>query len=259
MNKLSDELANAWLSKTQIDLNNFDKNEIPSSREEAYEALNLFYKKIKQKTVGWKIGAVAKKVQIEEGFDGPVPGKIFENTILHSKCEINYKEIPFSNIECEYAFKFDQDYKINDDLVNNLENIKLFTAIDITSSRYEQNSKSSFNKLTQMYLGIADHGNGGKIIIGNEIKNWININVNKIKIKLNINNQITEPFFTGEKRIDPRFSLKAFVDEFKDKDIAFKKGDYLLCGSLIQPYNIKEKDHININYENLGKFEIKII
>ena len=37
-----------------------------------------------------------------------------------------------------------------------------------------------------MYLGIADHGNGGKIIIGNEIKNWININVNKVKIKLNI-------------------------------------------------------------------------
>ena len=110
-----------------------------------------------------------------------------------------------------------------------------------------------------MYLGIADHGNGGKIIIGNEIKNWININVNKVKIKLNINNHIIEPFFTGEKRIDPRFSLKAFVDEFKDKDIAFKKGDYLLCGSLIQPYNIKEKDHININYENLGKFEIKII
>ena len=55
MNKLSDELANAWASKTHIDLNNFDKNEIPSSREEAYEALNLFYKKIKQKTVGWRL------------------------------------------------------------------------------------------------------------------------------------------------------------------------------------------------------------
>ena len=49
MNKLSDELANAWVSKTKIDLNNFDKNEIPSSREEAYEALNLFYKKTKKK------------------------------------------------------------------------------------------------------------------------------------------------------------------------------------------------------------------
>ena len=98
MNKLSDELANAWVSKTQIDLNNFDKNEIPSSREEAYEALNLFYKKIKQKTVGWKIGAVAKEVQIEEGFDGPVPGKIFENTILPSECEINYKAVSYTHL-----------------------------------------------------------------------------------------------------------------------------------------------------------------
>ena len=258
MNKLSDELANAWVSKTQIDLNNFDKNEIPSSREEAYEALNLFYKKIKQKTVGWKIGAVAKEVQIEEGFDGPVPGKIFENTILPSECEINYKDIPYSNIECEYAFKFDQDYKISDDFINNLENIKLFTAIDITSSRYKKISKEKFDKLTQMYLGIADHGNGGKIIIGQEIKNWENVNINDIKISLNVNGNLSEPSFIGQKRVDPRESLRVFINEFKKKKINFKKGDYLLCGSLTQPYTIKANDKIVINYENIGIIKIKI-
>jgi hypothetical protein len=34
--------------------------------------------------------------------------------------------------------------------------------------------------------------------------------------------------------------------------------DYLLCGSLIQPYNIKKNDYIKIEYEELSKFEIKI-
>ena len=259
MNKLGTELANAWMKKTLVDLNEFSKNEIPKNRDEAYKALNIFYKELEKKTVGWKIGAVAKQVQKEEGFDGPVPGKIFEESILTSNCKIEYSEIPSSNLECEYAFKFDQNVKIDSELLNEINNFKLYTAIDITASRYLQSSKNKFNKLVQMYLGISDHGNGGKIIIGEEIRNWQTTEINKIKIKLKINDNVTEPYFTGTKRIDPRDSLKAFVDEFKEKNISFKKGDYLLCGSLTQPYKINMKDKIIVTYENLRDINIKIL
>ena len=78
MNKLGTELANAWMKKTLVDLNGFSENEIPKNRDEAYKALNLFYEELDKKTVGWKIGAVAKEVQKEEGFDGPVPGKFLK-------------------------------------------------------------------------------------------------------------------------------------------------------------------------------------
>ena len=60
MNKLGSDLADAWLNKKLVDLNKFNNNEIPKTREEAYKALNIFYKKLNKKTVGWKIGAVAK-------------------------------------------------------------------------------------------------------------------------------------------------------------------------------------------------------
>ena len=50
-----------------------------------------------------------------------------------------------------------------------------------------------------------------------------------------------------------------FSDEFKDKDISFKKGDYLLCGSLTQPYKINTKDKIIVTYENLRDINIKIL
>ena len=162
-------------------------------------------------------------------------------------------------MECEYAFEIDQDVKIDGELLNKINNFKLYTAIDITSSRYVQSSKNKFDKLVQMYLGISDHGNGGKIIIGEEIRNWQTTDINKIKIKLKINDKVTEPYFTGTKRIDPRDSLKAFVDEFKDKNISFKKGDYLLCGSLTQPYKINMKDKIIVTYENLRDINIKIL
>ena len=110
-----------------------------------------------------------------------------------------------------------------------------------------------------MYLGISDHGNWGKIIIGEELKNWQTTDINNIKIKLIIDDKVTEPYFTGTKRVDPRDSLKIFIDEFKDKNISFKKGDYLLCGSLTQPYKIRKKDKIIVTYENLRDINIKIL
>ena len=259
--KLNDKKIKVILvSRSKSKLKSFQKNlKFPKNRDDAYKALNLFYEELDKKTVGWKIGAVAKEVQKEEGFDGPVPGKIFKETILPSNCSIKYSEIPYSNLECEYAFEIDQDVKIDGELLNKMNNFKLYTAIDITSSRYLQSSKNKFDKLVQMYLGISDHGNGGKIIIGEEIKNWHTTAINKIKIKLKINDNVTEPYFTGTKRIDPRDSLKAFVDEFKDKNISFKKGDYLLCGSLTQPYKINMKDKIIVTYENLRDINIKIL
>ena len=99
MNKLGKELANAWTKKTLVDLSGFSKDEIPKNRDEAYKALSAFYKELNKKTVGWKIGAISKEVQKEEGFDGPVPGKIFEESILTSNCKIEYSEIPSSNLE----------------------------------------------------------------------------------------------------------------------------------------------------------------
>ena len=130
MNKLGTVLANAWMKKTLVDLNGFSENEIPKNRDEAYKALNLFYEELDKKTVGWKIGAVAKEVQKEEGFDGPVPGKIFKETILPSNCSIKYSEIPYSNLECEYAFEIDQDVKIDGELLNKINNFKLYTSPD---------------------------------------------------------------------------------------------------------------------------------
>ena len=104
-----------------------------------------------------------------------------------------------------------------EELLNKINNFKLYTAIDITSSRYVQSSKNKFNKLVQMYLGISDHGNGGKIIIGEELKNWQTTDINNIKIKLKINDKVTEPYFTGTKRIDPRDSLKLLLMSLKIK------------------------------------------
>ena len=78
----------------------------------------------------------------------------------------------------------------------------------------------------------------------NEMIDWKNIKINDLKIKMQINKKLTEPCVNGVKRIDPRDSLAVFIEEFTNKDIRFKKGDFLLCGSLTEPYKIKKRDNI---------------
>ncbi len=258
MKLLGQKLAQCWLDKSLLNLDIFNKKDIPSTRKEAYQAQNFFYRKIKKKTLGWKIGAVAREVQKTEGYDGPVIGKIFADTFLKKNTKIIFNNIPYSYLECEYALLFKKNTEIKKDLIKNLDDIRLFTAIDITSSRYEQKSKGRLSRLVQMYLGIADHGNGGRIIIGDEINDWRQKKLNEVKIRLNINGKISEPFFSGKKRIHPIKSLKVFVNEFKGQNLKTRKNDYLLCGSLIQPYKIKKNDMIKIQYDGLSLNEFKI-
>ena len=112
---------------------------------------------------------------------------LHRNAVLQINTNIDFNDIPLSKLECEYSIKFLKDNKIDNEVDKDVNQIKLFTAIDITPTRYEQTSRDKFNKLVQMYLGIADHGNGGRIIIGNEITDWQKKGLNSIKIKFDIN------------------------------------------------------------------------
>ena len=82
MKNLGEQLAASWLNKSFFNLSTLAAKDIPLSRKDAFEAQNFFYKSVNKKTAGWKIGAVSKEIQEEEGYDGPVPGKIFLETIL---------------------------------------------------------------------------------------------------------------------------------------------------------------------------------
>ena len=93
MNKLGTELANEWMKKTLVDLNGFSENEIPKNRDEAYKALNLFYEELDKKTVGWKIGLVSKNLQEGAKVNGPMIGKIIDETVLMNPLKVlNYEQ-----------------------------------------------------------------------------------------------------------------------------------------------------------------------
>ena len=107
-----------------------------------------------------------------------------------------------------------------------------------------------------MFLNVADNGGAGAIVIGDKIQNLHNINLNSIEVEVNLNGKITGAW---EKRAHPTEAIKCIINEFKDNPVTFKKGDWFMTGSVIQPMKINKGDKIKVNFKNLGKINLDFI
>ena len=106
MNTFAEKLANAWIKKDLIDVKSED---IPKNRKDSHLIQEQFHKVLKKKTVGWKIGMVTKKLQDGAKVDGPMIGKIIDETVLMNPVKIQYSKVPHCILECEFALKFLED------------------------------------------------------------------------------------------------------------------------------------------------------
>ena len=104
-----------------------------------------------------------------------------------------------------------------------------------------------------MNLNIADNGGASAIVVGDKIQNLDKINLDSIPVEINLNGKVTEPYFKGEKRAGPIEAIKCIINEFKDNPVTFKKGDWFMTGSVIQPFKVNKGDKLKVDFKTLGK------
>ena len=256
MNTLAEKLADAWVKKNLIDV----KSEyFPKSRKDSHLIQELFHKFLKKKTVGWKIGMVTKNLQDGAKVDGPMIGRIIEETVLINPLKIQYSKVPHCILECEFALKFLEDTKMVPGVENKKKNYEIYISLELVSTRVKPDSKKDLNPQDLMNLNIADNGGAGAIIVGNKIQSLEKTDLNLIEVEVDLNGKITEPFFTGKKRAHPIEAIKCIINEFKDNPVTFKKGDWFMSGSIIQPMKINKGDKVKINFKTLGKINLDFI
>ena len=83
--------------------------------------------------------------------------------------------------------------------------------------------------------------------------------MDSIQVEINLNGKVTEPFFKGEKRAGPKLAIKCIIDEFKDDPVTFKKGDWFMTGSVIQPFKVNKGDKLKVDFRSLGKINLDFI
>ena len=87
--QLAKDLAEAWKSGGTTPLPAADK--AATSRAEAYAVQDRMAELIGGRIVGWKVGATVRAVQIFEGHDGPLPGRVFADRCLDSPAKFSSK------------------------------------------------------------------------------------------------------------------------------------------------------------------------
>ena len=48
-------------------------------------------------------------------------------------------------------------------------------------------------------------------------------------------------------------------NEFKDNPVTFKKGDWFMTGSVIQPFKVNKGDKLKVDFRTLGKINVDFI
>ena len=83
--QLARDLAEAWRSGGTIPLPPAGQG--PATRADAYEIQDRMAELIGGQVAGWKVGATVRAVQVFEGHDGPLPGRIFADRLFESPRE----------------------------------------------------------------------------------------------------------------------------------------------------------------------------
>lgn len=258
--ELGSLLARTWQKRDLIP--SLDPELLPSDRTEAYVAQDAMIAAIGLQTVGWKVGAVAKAVQVAEGLDGPVPGRLIAPTVFHGDATYPAAETPAAKLECEYAFRFLATPPVRDDgysAADLSELVTMHVALDITSTRFAPACKAGLRPIEAMRLGIADNGNGGAIVIGDEISGWRELlPLTESDVEIDFNSRTLDVTFRDEWRMVPLDTLVETATALAARGHFFQKGDYLLTGSLTVPQPICAGDKAIIRFEGGGTLSVSL-
>ena len=100
-------LADAWLARATIE---FPTKLLPPDRATAYAIQDEMARLLaavaesigapsKQAVVGWKVGATSPGVQKVEGYDGPIPGRVFASTVFASPARLPSALCPYAKLK----------------------------------------------------------------------------------------------------------------------------------------------------------------
>ena len=231
--QLARSLADAWRECRPIPLPVADA--APHSRAEAFAIQDRMAEILGDRVVGWKVGAAVRAVQILEGHDGPITGRLFASRLYSSPARVPAAMYGGYKIECEFAFRFGDDVPARGNPYSRAElepQIVLHPGLEIAGTRYAVSP--GMRKFTT-HDAIADNGSGGAYVISQGIANWRGVDLATLPIDARIDGGPAIEIYLGEFRRDPVDILVETVNGLSERGIGFSAGDILSTGSLSTP------------------------
>jgi 2-keto-4-pentenoate hydratase len=231
--RLAQSLAEAWRNCGTIPLPPADH--APATRTDAFAIQDRMAELVADRCVGWKVGAAVRAVQILEGHDGPITGRLLASRIFASPAQVPAAMFDGYKIECEFAFRFRRDVPARARAYTRPEVLPLLVfhpGLELAGTRYATGTGG--RKFTTRDA-IADNGTGGGYVVAEGIEDWQGIDFEHMPIDARIDDGDPIEVYTGELRRDPVDILVETINGLAGRGIGLAAGDLLSTGSLTMP------------------------
>lgn len=254
--QLARSLAEAWRTGGTIPLPPADA--APASRADAFAIQDRMAELIDDRCVGWKVGAAVRAVQILEGHDGPITGRLLATRTFPNRGQVPASLFDGYKIECEFAFRFREGVPARQRAYTRAELeplLALHPGLELAGSRFAAGSGG--RKFTT-HDAIADNGSGGGYVAADGIAEWKGIDFEKLPIDARIDAGDPIEVYAGEFRRDPVDILVETVNGLSERGIGLAAGDLLSTGSLTVPTPLRKGQKYVARFGNLQTLAVSV-
>jgi 2-keto-4-pentenoate hydratase len=249
LEQLARDLAEAWRSGGTIPLPAAGQG--PATRAEAYAIQDRMAELIGGKVAGWKVGATVRAVQIFEGHDGPLPGRVFADRLFDSPAKTPASLFKGVKVECEFAFRLTRDLPNGSAPVSRDEiagSLTFHPAFELAGSRY---APGTGNRAGTTFDGIADNGSGGAAVLGAAVENWQKLSFDTMEIDARIDDSPPIQIYTGSYRRDPVAIVAETFSDLRARGVELSAGTCVLTGSLSLPTPVRKGQTVTATFAGL--------
>lgn len=254
LDSLALALAEAWTSGRPIP--DPEGPARPRDRAEAYQVQDRMAEAIGGTVGGWKVGAALRAVQIAEGHDGPIPGRLFADRIFVGQAELPFALYAGYKAELEYAFRLTRDLPARDTPYSRdevAEAAAFVPGIEIAGSRFKGNSTDG-----RTVLAVADNGSGGAFVFGEDVADWQGIDLDALPIDGGLPGQPVE-LYRGQQRGDVVAVVHEMVGDLLARGVPLSAGDYLSTGSLCVPMPLARGQPFSARFGDIATLRVTLV
>jgi 2-keto-4-pentenoate hydratase len=247
------------LSRHRLDtlvFSGFPDESRPRNEAEAYETQTVLHKFLAEagrgEVLGHKIGCTTPTMQAYLKIPQPAAGGVFDSTVQHIDGRFRHADFVRPGVECELAVRLSRNLEARDAPFGRAEVGaavgSVMAAIEVVDDRY-----SDWGSLGVLTL-IADDFFGAGCVLGSERETWQEeLDLTLVSARMTVNGIEVGAGVGADILGDPLAALMWLVNEMAGYGHSFRRGTFVLLGSLVQTHWVEQHDVVVVENVPLGR------
>jgi len=233
----------------------FPEESRPRNEDEGYEIQTVLHELLEDaghgKVVGHKIGCTTPTMQAYLNIPQPTAGGVFDSTVQQVDGRFRHADFVRPGVECELAVRLIRDLEPRNAPFERSEITaavgSVMAAIEVVDDRYSDWGSLGVSQL------IADDFFGAGCVLGAEHEMSEELDLAAVSARMTVNGLEVGAGVGADILGDPLTALTWLVNAMAGYGHFFRRGSFVLLGSLVQTQWVEQNDVVVVENVPLGR------